>query len=54
MIADEILHISHNLQIPLVSIGCHFDQVLAMLLVDRGRLGVQDKRHCEEALGIRR
>lgn len=50
VIINESLNISHNLCISLVCIASYFEQILAMFLVDRCRLGMEDERYSEEAL----
>lgn len=50
VIVDEALNISHDLGITLVCIGGHFEEVLAMFLVNGRGLGAEDEGHGEEAL----
>ena len=64
MISNQTLHVAKDLGIALVSIGGDSDQVLAIFLVDNGRLGVQDEGNGKEtfdpfdqlvaAVGLRR
>jgi hypothetical protein len=50
VVGDQILHIQHDLCIALVCVGCDGLENLAMILVNDGGLGVQDKRHSQETL----
>lgn len=50
MIDDEVFYVAHDLCIALVGVGRDGLQALAVLLVDRGGLGMQDKGDRQQAL----
>lgn len=51
MVDDEVFDIAHDLCIALVGVGSDCLQALAVFLVDRSGLGMQDKGDRQQALG---
>lgn len=50
MINDQVFHIAHNLSVALVRIGSDCLESLAVFLVDRRGLGMQDKGNRQQPL----
>ena len=50
MIINELLHIMHNLEIPLVCIFGHFSEEVLAIAIGRCRLGMQDEWYSKKAL----
>lgn len=52
MIHDQVFHVAHNLCIALMRVGSDSLQTLAVFLVDRRGLGMQDKGDRQQALKV--